>query len=278
MSKWREADKQSHYFTLLKFARKSVAFTAQPFPCSPKPLKTGVCRMKTCIKFWDSLSLVHSLPVAAMGETPAGQSGAGGGVRARAAGAPAAAGGRAGCCRRRAPEVSRSRDRAPKRGASVRDGGANDSATGAGEREGEGHRGWCSNLLCEIWAVTRRLYWVGTFCGIVSWRRWQSTTRQPFKSLETCIISPWQHCMRSTPVPWEVWGVGLSLKKKTKLGCRRCWKSNLFCCSPTSLCRPEESSWATKKSSGGRLWETQAFSTGIVLCKKYLILYIHVNL
>lgn len=77
---------------------------------------------------------VNSVQCSAMGEAPSGEDGAGGGVRARAAGAAAAAGGGAGCCGGCAQEVSLGGGRTPEGGASVRDGGAEDSAAGTGER------------------------------------------------------------------------------------------------------------------------------------------------
>lgn len=79
-----------------------------------------------------------------MGATPSGKSLTGGGVRARAAGAAAAAGGRAGGRGGGAQKVSLGRGRASEGRASVRDGGAENSATGTGERERHHGRCGCS--------------------------------------------------------------------------------------------------------------------------------------
>lgn len=86
---------------------------------------------------------MHSLEFSAMGEAPLGEDSAGGGLRTGAAGAAAAARGRAGRCGGCAQEVSLGRGGAPEGGAPVRDGGAEDSATGTG---GGTKPGCCHNV------------------------------------------------------------------------------------------------------------------------------------
>lgn len=100
--------------------------------CTVEVLHSALSHKNTSLEI---LCFLHSVQLSALGETPPGEDGAGGGVWARADWAAAAAGGRA---RRRgggAQEGSLSRGRTPEGGASLGDGGAEDSATRTGDRK-----------------------------------------------------------------------------------------------------------------------------------------------
>lgn len=92
--------------------------------------KTNDVKVNTTI----SNTKIHRIQLSALGESRPGKGDAGSSVRTRAPGAAAAAGGGAGSCGGGPQEVSPGGDRTPERGASFRDGGTENSATGAGER------------------------------------------------------------------------------------------------------------------------------------------------
>lgn len=148
-------------------------------------------RLKPCFQ--------NRIQLCTLGETRPGKGDAGGCVRPWAPGAAAAAGGGAGGRGGGAQEVSPGGDRTPESGASFRNGGAENSATRAGKRKAS----W-EFLRDDIYEIGSENTQHFCGCGLVRWRRWQSTIRQLCRSSETCITSPWRHCMRSMPVPWEV--------------------------------------------------------------------------